>query len=139
MSAPTSAALLLDLVEQQGRLNRKLDQALTPHGISFIEFRVLRQLRGAPQRWMRRVDLARRIGLSASGVTRLLNPMEKTGLVARQASERDARVSLVMLTEAGQRLLGEAEVAFEHCADDSLEAFDKGNRTKLSRLLGKLR
>lgn len=139
MTTPNPGALLLKLVDQQARLTRNLDQALSLHGISFTEFAVLRQLHGAPQQRMRRIDLAHRIGLTASGVTRLLNPMEKIGLVAKQASERDARVSLVTLTEAGQRLFAEAEVSFKHFADHALQAFDKQDRGEFARLIRTLR
>jgi len=139
MTRPTPAALLLDLAELQADLTRSLDHALSPHGISFTEFSTLRQLYDAPRQCMRRVDLARSIGLSASGVTRLLIPMEKIGLVARQASERDARVSLVTLTRAGRRLFADADVAFEHFAADRLEALDAQERGELARLIGKLR
>ena len=78
------------------------------HGIGYVEFMVLLQLSAAPEGSMRRVDLAQAIGRTASGVTRLLKPMEKTGLVARGSSERDARVRLVRLTDAGGGRLREA-------------------------------
>lgn len=50
---------------------------------------------------MRRIDLADSVGLSPSAVTRLLAPMEKPGLVEKEANPRDARVSLVKLSTAG--------------------------------------
>jgi DNA-binding MarR family transcriptional regulator len=59
---------------------------------------------------MRRVDLAMAIGRTASGVTRLLRPLEKIGLVSRNSSERDARVSLVTLTNAGAEKLSDATI-----------------------------
>jgi len=139
MTICTPPALLLRFSEQQVFLHRKLDQALSAHGISFTEFTVLRQLHSALNKQMRRIDLAQRIGLSASGVTRLLNPMEKTGLVAKESSERDARVSLVQLTEAGERLLEESAVSFDHLADHSLQDFNEQERSEFARLIGKLR
>ena len=139
MSVDTAPALLLRLAEQQVFLNRKLDQALAAHGISFTEFTALRQLHSAPNEQMRRIDLAERIGLSASGVTRLLNPMEKIGLVTKEASARDARVSLVKLTKAGTRLLKEAEVSFDHLAGRSLQDFTKQEYSEFARLISKMR
>ncbi len=53
---------------------------------------------------MRRIDLAESVGLSASGVTRLLLPMQKIGLVQKEQNPRDARVSLVKLTETGKQI-----------------------------------
>jgi DNA-binding MarR family transcriptional regulator len=69
---------------------------------------VLYQLARSPELRMRRVDLATAIGRTASGVTRLLKPMEKTGFIARDSSDRDARVSLVTLTPAGRERLEDA-------------------------------
>ena len=57
---------------------------------------------------MRRVDLAERLGLTASAVTRALIPLEKIGLVSRKSDPVDARVGYAMLTAVGRRLLREA-------------------------------
>jgi DNA-binding MarR family transcriptional regulator len=67
---------------------------------------------------MRRVDLAERIGLTASGITRMLIPMEKIGLVERDVSAQDARVSFVMLAPGGKRLLTEAQERAEILAEE---------------------
>ena len=67
---------------------------------------------------MRRVDLADTIGLTASGITRLLLPMEKIGLVRREAHDGDARVSYVAIAPGGAALLSEAiERAELYCSD----------------------
>ena len=47
------------------------------------------------------------MGLTASGVTRILAPMEKIGLIKKETAQRDARVSFVAITPAGQRNLNE--------------------------------
>jgi len=78
-------------------------------------------LNNAPNMTMRRIDLAERIGLSASGVTRLVNPMEKNRLVEKEINPRDARVSLVHLSKAGVGLLNYAKISFEQSADDILK------------------
>lgn len=61
---------------------------------------------------MHRIDLAESIGLSASGVTRLLMPMQKIGLVQKEANPRDARVSLVKLTKSGKKIYVDSAVSF---------------------------
>jgi len=50
---------------------------------------------------MRRVDLAQGLGLTASGVTRLLDGLERDGLVAKRTCSEDARVSYAELTDTG--------------------------------------
>lgn len=67
---------------------------------------------------MRRVDLADKIGFTASGVTRMLIPLEKIGLVQREAYERDARVSYVGLTDIGKQVFEESLVSAEAMAQD---------------------
>ena len=110
MKSPSPrASALIDLWVAAQLLAARADQSLgAVHGIALVEFVVLSQLAAAPEGRMRRVDLAEAIGRSPSGVTRLLKPMEKLGLVARHSNERDARVSLVGLTAAGSERLRDA-------------------------------
>ncbi len=133
-----SSELVVALAGAQGRAVRRIDAGLAPHGLSFNEFMVLRSLDRAAQGTMRRIDLAAELGLSASGVTRLLQPMERMGLVEKQASERDARVSLVRLSRAGARVLAEAAVSFAHGADEALKLVDAPGREALAALLGQV-
>jgi DNA-binding MarR family transcriptional regulator len=77
-------------------------------GLGFSEFVILYHLSQAPGVQMRRIDLADKLGLTASGVTRLLLPMEKLGLVSKEKHRRDARVSLVRLTPAGRRNMADS-------------------------------
>src|SRR3546814_10538246 len=95
--------LLVQLTNLQTKIQAHLSRPLSLYGIGFTEYLVLRSLKLAPARRMRRIDLAQAVGLSASGVTRVLNPMEKIGLVEKDHIERDARVRLVALTEEGAR------------------------------------
>ncbi len=59
-----------------------------------------------------RVELAKRMHISASTVTRMAAPFEKIGVVSRQADSRDARLAFVVLTETGLERIGEARVTF---------------------------
>ena len=120
------------LVGAAGRIQRRLGHSLTPHGISFTDYLVLRQLHDAPDNRLRRIDLAEGVGLSASGVTRLLNPMEKIGLIAKEEAPRDARVSLVALTSAGARIFSEADVSLRAAAETILNPLDRNARNALA-------
>lgn len=87
-------------------------------GLGWSDFLILYALSTADGKRMRRVDLADAIGLTASGITRLLLPMEKVGLVRREAHEGDARVSYVALAPGGKTKLTEAlERAELYCTD----------------------
>jgi len=91
------------------RVEKRLDNSLGAiRGISLAEYRLLRALSEAPNSWASRVDLAHSIGLTPSGVTRALRPLEKLGLISTAKSKRDARLALASLTPAGQELVEDA-------------------------------
>jgi len=82
------------------------------HGLSVNEVFLLMHLEQAPLNRLSRVELAKRMHLSASTVTRMATPLEKIGLVFRQADSRDARLAFVVLTEPGLEKVREARVTF---------------------------
>ncbi|QGY41921.1 MarR family transcriptional regulator [Pseudodesulfovibrio cashew] len=122
----------------QAQLLKKIDQHLSVHGISFSEFLVMHFLNAAPHKTMRRIDLAESIGLSASGVTRLVNPMVKNHLVEKESNPRDARVSLVKLSETGANLFKDASASFKLSAESILKPLDDKQTKTLAELIEKL-
>lgn len=137
---PTSpqTELVLKLVALHTKIQKQIAGPLSFHGISFTEYLVLRQLSAAPDRKMRRIDLAQQIGLSASGVTRLLNPMEKVGLISKEEAARDARVSLVTLTTAGETIFQDADATFGQVAQSVLKPLNGEDQKRLGSLSGLL-
>ena len=88
---------------------RALDRELREgHGVTFAEYDVLLRLGRAPERALRMSDLAERVLLSPSGVTRLVDRLTARGLVERKADPGDARVALASLTTEGTRSLQRA-------------------------------
>jgi DNA-binding MarR family transcriptional regulator len=81
---------------------------LTAHGLTLNDYEVLLRLYHADYAMMRRVDLAESVVLTASGITRLLDGLERAGLVEKAACSADARVSYAKLTDAGRRRFEEA-------------------------------
>lgn len=124
--------VIIGLTLLQSRLIKKIDPCLSAHGISFSEYLILHFLSRESTKTMRRIDLAESVGLSASGVTRLLSPMEKIGLIQKEESPRDARVSLVKLSRAGERIYQEASVSF---ADTANMLLGKLNKEQIERVL----
>jgi len=106
------------------RLERRLSNSLGAiRGISFAEYRLLHALQDAPESQASRVELAYAIGLTPSGVTRALRPMEKLGLVSTVKNPRDARLAMAALTPAGQELVRDASAV----VSDSLASMLKGS------------
>lgn len=88
-------------------IRRLEDELLDEQGLSLATYDVLVQLVEAPGRRLRMTELADAVLLSRSGVTRLVDRMERDGLVARQRVDGDGRGVVAELTEAGlQRLRG---------------------------------
>jgi DNA-binding MarR family transcriptional regulator len=101
--------LSLNFAAAWNRLERRLDSSLgSIRGVSWAEYRLLRALADAPNSQASRVDLAQAIGMTPSGVTRALRPMEKLGIVSTLKSKRDARLALAALTPAGRELVDDA-------------------------------
>jgi DNA-binding MarR family transcriptional regulator len=85
---------------------RRLDQELaSAHGLSLNQFEVLAWLRRAGEGGLRMSDLASRVVLSRSGVTRAVDQLERKGLVERCVFESDKRGSLATLTAEGKAYL----------------------------------
>jgi DNA-binding MarR family transcriptional regulator len=78
------------------------------HGLTINDYGALLCLARAEDGRLRRVDLAEELLLTASGVTRLLDGLERAGFVERAACASDRRVTYAVLTTAGKMKLEEA-------------------------------
>jgi DNA-binding MarR family transcriptional regulator len=111
-TSPTTSAEIeafIRVVRAGIAVPRQLSAQLSAdHGLSINAYEALLRLARAPDRRMRRVDLANRLLLTAGGVTRLLDGLERDGFVAREECASDRRVSYAVLTKAGRTKLREA-------------------------------
>jgi len=107
----TDCSASLHLVSQFARANallmRRFESGL-PGGIGFNDFMILYHLHLSSDGKMRRVDLADKLGVTTSGITRMVAPLEKLGIVKREESKHDGRVVYVTLAPGGRRLFSEA-------------------------------
>jgi DNA-binding MarR family transcriptional regulator len=118
-----SLEFCLRLSRAHATLTRRLDNSLSSlHGLSFVDFTILYYLDRAAGAKLRRIDLAERLGMTASGVTRTLLPLEKLGLVSRKPDPRDARVGFAALTDAGRRLFKYALDSIEPLAQEATQS-----------------
>lgn len=107
------------------KITKALDGQLSIHGISFSEYLILYHLSQAPGQVLPRITLAELTCLSASGITRLIRPMIKIGLVEKQANPRDARQSLVALSTAGRRIYDETTVSVDNYSKKRVSLLNK--------------
>ena len=121
-------------------VTRELSARLeTQHGLTLSDFDVLVQLYYAPDRQLRRVDLARTVLLTASGITRLLDGLERSGWVAKARCESDARVTYAVLTDAGVVKFEAAQATHRADIEELFGSrFSDDERSTLAELLGRL-
>jgi DNA-binding MarR family transcriptional regulator len=117
-------------------LSAELQEA---HGLTLNDYEALLVLSRAEDGRMKRVDLARSLMLTPSGITRLLQGLEDAGLVERASCATDLRVTYAQLTDAGRDKLKAASGGHvasicalfeEHFGDDEIDA--------IAEILGKL-
>lgn len=126
--------LVINIIKLQSEIQKRIGDSLSVHGISVSDYLVLYHLYQAPLQKLRRSDLASKVNLTPSGVTRLLNPLEKIGLVQKESNPRDARVSLVALTATGITVYQESTVSFEAASEKIFFSLDKKQLTSFADL-----
>ena len=129
-------ALLVTHAALVRRLNEELEQE---RGLPLGWYEVLLHLNEAPQGSLRMGDLARRALLTPSGLTRLVDRMEKAGLVERQACGDDRRGSWATLTPAGRKKLKESSPVHVRGVDQYFARhLTKEEAKALTKTLGKM-
>lgn len=131
--------LFLSLHNLNAKLMKSMDAHLSMHGISFTEYHILHTLSEASNQTMSRIDLARSVELSASGVTRLIAPMEKLGMVKKEKHPRDARKSLVKLSDSGQRVLEDSSVTFNETSATLFVTLSETQQSKMNQLCARVK
>jgi DNA-binding MarR family transcriptional regulator len=134
--SPTELAAWRGLLRVHTALARALDAELEQvHGLSLSSYEVLMLLQTAPGHRMRMAELADRVLLSRSGMTRLVDRLEREGLLERATCSSDGRGCYAKLTGEGAALLAEArpthlagvrERFLAHFSDAELVALAEG-------------
>jgi DNA-binding MarR family transcriptional regulator len=117
-TAPGEALVLLDreelgawrgLLRVHSGMTKALDAELVrEHGLPLSSYEVLLFLADAPDGRLRMSELAEGVLLSRSGLTRLVDRMERDGLLRRERCEDDARGYHALITDKGRELFGRA-------------------------------
>jgi DNA-binding MarR family transcriptional regulator len=123
------------LLRVHASLVRALDAELdAQHGVPISSYEVLIHLADAPDGRMRMRDLADAALLSRSGLTRLVDRLERDGLIERASCPSDARGAFAVITDAGRALLDRARP--DHRAGVRRRFLDHFEEHELLRLAG---
>lgn len=135
----TNLDIVLDLARARTLVLRELDHPLgSHHGLGLNDLAVLLELKAAPSQTLQRVELARRLAVTTSGIARQLAPLERIGLVGRESNPTDARLALVVLTPRGAELATQATATAEEAAERALGRLWSPEETAtLATLLGR--
>jgi DNA-binding MarR family transcriptional regulator len=119
---------------------RELNAELTAdHGLTLSDYEVLLRLSRASDRRMRRVDLAEQVLLTASGITRLLDGLERHGYVERGSCDSDRRVVYAVLTDEGlAKLHSASETHVAQIEEYFTSRYDAGELAALTALLSRV-
>jgi DNA-binding MarR family transcriptional regulator len=105
------------------------------HGLGLSDFAALHAIDNAPGEKLRRVDLAQRLALTPSGVTRLLSPLERRGIVTREEAGHDARATFAVLTKSGRALVKDATATVQALAQQILGSLGERDRAAFAKLI----
>jgi|SRR5215207_3947848 DNA-binding MarR family transcriptional regulator len=133
---PEELAAWRGLLRVHSALVKALDaELLAEHDLPLTSYEVLINLQAAPDRRRRMAELAEGVLLSRSGMTRLVDRLERDGLIERDACTEDGRGMFAVLTDKGEELLSRArrthldgvrERFLQHFAPEELEQLARG-------------
>jgi DNA-binding MarR family transcriptional regulator len=139
-TTPQQLEAWVSFLRAHAAITRELSAQLQrEHGLTLNDYEVLLHLSHAESRMMRRVDLADKILLTASGITRLLEGLERSGYVCKETCPSDARVSYAKLTDEGAEKLRTAAVTHLRGIDELFTGRYSGSElATLAELLSRL-
>jgi DNA-binding MarR family transcriptional regulator len=137
---PVAVVAWTRLLRAHASTTRELSGELqSDHDLTLNDFEALLVLSHAEDGRMKRVELARRLLLTPSGITRLLAGLEREGLVRRTTCPTDLRVAYAELTQMGRERLEAASCAHIESVRSLMEGhFSEAELAALGEMLGRL-
>ena len=131
-------AAFLDLLRTTDMLSRRLVPVLKTEDLSATQYNVLRILRGAPE-GLACGEIAGRMITRDPDVTRLLDRLEKRGLISRGRETKDRRTVMARITPEGLTLLSRLDEPVQAAHRKQLGHLGRGRLRTLAKLLSLLR
>jgi len=131
--------VVLNVMRTAGALRQGTTELLKPYDLSAPQYNVLRILRGAQDEGLPCSEVGDRLVSRDPDVTRLLDRLEKRGLIERGRSETDRRVVTATITKKGLELVNELDTPITEMHAEQLGHMKKKELKKLVTLLEKAR
>ncbi len=136
MSAAENA--FLSVVRAAGGLLRGVEVLLNRHGLTAAQYNVLRILRGAGEQGACGREIAGRLITVEPDITRLLDRMEKRGLISRRRDAQDRRYVTARITPAGLETLAALDAPVAELHGRQFERLSGAELAQLTAVLEKL-
>jgi DNA-binding MarR family transcriptional regulator len=127
------------LLSAADRVQGFLSGVIEPHGVTIQQYNVLRILRGAEPEGLPTLTIAQRMIERAPGITRMIDRLERLGLVARERRAGDRRCVYCRITRPGLALLAGMDEPIDAADAAAFGALGAGELRNLTRLLEKIR
>ena len=137
-SACAEEEAFLDLVRTTEQLSRRLVPVLKAEDLSATQYNVLRILRGAPE-GLACGEIAARMITRDPDITRLLDRLEKRGLISRCRESKDRRTVLTRITPEGLKILARLDKPVEEAHRAQLAHLGRERLRQLRELLSSAR
>lgn len=131
--------LFLNILRTSDQLMRRVADVLKPADLSATQYNVLRILRGAVPDGLACGEISERMVTRDPDITRLLDRLEKRGLVARSREKADRRVVTARITDAGLELLKKLDETVLRLHKAMLGHLDAKSQESLIKLLEQAR
>ncbi|PYR21193.1 MAG: MarR family transcriptional regulator [Acidobacteria bacterium] len=129
-----AAEALVSLVVAADHFTQQADALCARHGITGDQMNVLRILRGAHPQGHPRFEVGLRLMRRSPDVTRLLDRLERQGLVERARSGDDARLSVARITKPGLKLLATIDPELDELMQSVTRPVSQAQLRQLARL-----
>ena len=133
-----SQEALLSLLTVASAIFQDSERVCAGHGITHVQYNVLRILRGVHPGGHPRFEISSRMITRAPDVTRLIDRLVKMGLVERAWSEENRRLSIARITEKGLALLEAMEPEMLKLQQDTAGRLKKSELKEVIRILNRL-
>jgi DNA-binding MarR family transcriptional regulator len=132
--APVELGAWRGMLRVHSALVKALDaELLATHGLPLTSYEVLINVQAVPGRRRRMAELADGVLLSRSGTTRLVDRLERDGLLERDVCDSDGRGCFAVLTDRGEEVLSRARAThLEGVRERFLRHFDAGELTQMA-------
>ncbi len=131
--------IVVALLRSAAVVQRVIGRVVEPLGLTSQQYNVLRILRGAGPGGLPTLAIRERMIYDAAGVTRLVDRLERTGLVERRRSTEDRRTIYCSITAAGLAVVGQLDAAIDAASERTAARLGAADRQALLALLGQVR